>query len=144
MAGVHMLIGAGEAVITAFVLVAVGRLRPELLQAAPVPRPERYAEFVAYGLAIAVGLVLFVAPVASGWPDGLEKVAAALGFEARATAEGPMVAPFADYRIPALVGSPWTTAAAGLAGTLAAFFLSLVLTHLLVPRARPDASPTEL
>ena len=143
MAGVHMLIGAGEAIITAFVLVAVGRLRPELLQAPPVPRAERYAEFVAYGLAIAAGLTLFVAPVASGWPDGLEKVAADLGFEARAAAEGAVTVPFGDYRIPAFGNSPWSTAAAGLAGTLAAFALSLALTRVLVPTARHPASPPD-
>ena len=144
MAGVHMLIGAGEAVITAFVLVAVGRLRPELLQAAPVPRAERYAEFAAYGLAIAAGLTLFVAPVASGWPDGLERVAAHLGFEARATEPRSLTVPFSDYRIPAFGGSPWATAAAGLAGTLAAFALSLVLTRALVPGTRHEAAPPDL
>jgi cobalt/nickel transport system permease protein len=143
MAGVHMLIGAGEAVITAFVLVAVGRLRPELLQAAPVPRAQRYAEFAAYGLAIAVGLTLFVAPVASGWPDGLEKIAAQLGFEARATQSGPLSVPFGDYRIPALGASPWSTAVAGLAGTLAAFVLALVLTRMLVPGTGREASPPD-
>jgi cobalt/nickel transport system permease protein len=143
MAGVHMLIGAGEAVITAFVLVAVGRLRPELLQAAPVPRAARYAEFAAYGLAIAAGLTLFVAPVASGWPDGLEKVAAELGFEARATQARPLSVPFGDYSIPAFGASPWSTAVAGLAGTLVAFALALVLTRMLVPGTGREAAPPD-
>ena len=134
MAGVHMLIGAGEAVITALVLVAVARLRPELLQRAPAPWVQRYGEFAAYGVLIALGLTVFVAPVASSMPDGLEKVAAFLGFEARAAIHPVISVPFTDYRIPALGASPQATAAAGCVGTLAAFGLAALLSRTLVPR----------
>ena len=41
MAGVHMLIGVGEGLITALVLVAVGRARPELLAPAARSTPRR-------------------------------------------------------------------------------------------------------
>jgi len=84
-----------------------------------------------------------VAPVASNWPDGLERVAGKLGFEARAVS--PLLhSPFGEYRIPALGRSGWSTALAGFVGTLAAFVLSLLLVRALVPPSRsgptaPDA-----
>lgn len=134
MAGVHMLIGAGEAVITALVLVAVGRLRPELLQHAPSTWGQRYTEFAAYGVLIALGLTVFVAPFASALPDGLEKVALALGFEARAAIQPVLSVPFADYKIPMLGASPRATAAAGCIGTVVAFALAALLARTLVPR----------
>jgi nucleoid DNA-binding protein len=57
-------------------VAAVAGVRPELLQEPPAAaRAPRYAAVAAYGLLIALGLVLFVAPVASGLPDGLARVA---------------------------------------------------------------------
>ncbi len=139
MAGVHMLIGLGEAAITAMVVAAVARARPELLSEvhAPYRRP-RTGLFVAQGLVVALGLALFVAPFASGWPDGLERVALQLGFEHRAGA--PVPAPLADYGF-AGITSPAATAVAGAVGTLAAFALAALLALLLAPRrADPPAA----
>ena len=52
MAGVHMLIGVGEAAITALVLVAVGQAHPELLYAPGRSAEERtgYRTLTGYGL----------------------------------------------------------------------------------------------
>jgi cobalt/nickel transport system permease protein len=144
MAGVHMAIGAGEAIITALVLVAVGRLRRELLVPAPATPARRYGEFAVYGMLIALGLALFVAPVASSWPDGLEKVAAALGFESRAATSPVLSVPFADYRIPLFGTSPRATAAAGCIGTVAAFALAAALARTLVPREPRRAAHPEV
>lgn len=144
MAGVHLLIGAGEAVITALVLVAVARLRPELLERGPAGWGQRTTEFVAYGALVALGLTIFVAPFASPLPDGLERVAAVLGFEARAAIQPVLSAPFADYRIPALGASPRATAAAGCIGTLVAFTLAAILARTLVPREPRRAANSDL
>ena len=85
MAGVHMLIGIGEACVTALVIVAVANLRPDLVdEAIHPPLSQRYGEVILFGLLISLGLVLFVAPFACPWPDGLEKIAATLGFEHKA------------------------------------------------------------
>jgi cobalt/nickel transport system permease protein len=140
MAGVHMLIGLGEAAITAMVVAAVARARPELLPGNAGPRARTGpAVLVAQGLAVALGLVLFVAPFASGWPDGLERVAERLGFAHRAR-EPLLAAPLPDYGLPGL-GSPLAaTVVAGALGTLAAFVLAWALAFLLAPR-RPRAGP---
>jgi cobalt/nickel transport system permease protein len=133
MAGVHMLIGIGEAAITTLVIAAVEVARPELLResAAPKGRP-RYAELAAYGLLVSLGLAVFVAPFASGWPDGLERVAAALGFEAAARA--PLfAAPLPEYVVPGLGSAVSSTVIAGSVGTLLAFGLAYLLARFLTP-----------
>jgi cobalt/nickel transport system permease protein len=135
MAGVHMVIGAGEAVITTLVLAGIARLRPELLDGAAARAP-RYADLAAYGLLVSVGLVCFVAPFASGWPDGLAKVAAALGFAHRAVAP-TLPAPLAGYAFPGF-GRTSSIVVAGAVGTLLAFVLAYILARMLAP-ARPAA-----
>ncbi len=133
MGGVHMFIGLGEAVITTLVVAAVARARPELLlePAGPGPRP-RLGELAARGLLVALALALFVAPFASRWPDGLERVAATLGFEHRA-APPVLASPLRDYRFPGIGSAALATGIAGGAGTLVAFVLAWLLATLLTP-----------
>jgi cobalt/nickel transport system permease protein len=140
MAGVHMLIGLGEAAITTMVVAAVARTRPELLDEAAGPRPRgRPLLFAAQGLGVALGLVLFVAPFASGWPDGLDRIAGRLGFEHRAVT-GAVPAPLAGYGVAGIASPAAATVLAGTAGTLAAFALAWLLAVLLAPR-RVGGSP---
>jgi cobalt/nickel transport system permease protein len=127
MAGVHMLIGLGEAAITALVLAAVARLRPELMRD-DAPAAGVVAAAV-QGLVVALGLAIFVAPFACAWPDGLEKVAARLGFESAAVSARIVSAPMRDYAFPGFHRIGPSTAAAGAAGTLAAFVLSYLLAR---------------
>lgn len=132
MTNVHMLIGLGEGLITALVLVAIARVRPELVEdAARSTVGENYAELVGFGLLLAVGLVVFGAPVASPWPDGLGKVAAALGFEHHA--RSLVGAPVPGYQIPGIGSVVWATVLAGVAGTVVVFGLGWLLARLLVP-----------
>jgi cobalt/nickel transport system permease protein len=161
MAGVHMLIGLGEGLISALVFLAIRRARPDLVGAEPPdgsrPDPQSAArlpagpalvaasipgiggagdpihggDVVRYGLLAALGLAVFVAPFACPWPDGLERVAERLGFEARARpAPVPVLA--ADYQVPGLHWAAGATALAGAAGTLAVFGLALLLGRWLV------------
>jgi len=136
MAGVHALIGLGEAAISALVLVAIARTRPDLL-AAPADNtaPVRLREFVVYGLLVSLGMALFVAPFACRLPDGLATVAGRLGFETKALA--PILpAPAPDYQIPGLA-SPWlATAAAGVVGALVVFALAIWFSRLMVRERR--------
>jgi cobalt/nickel transport system permease protein len=133
MAGVHMLIGLGEGAITTLVVAAVARVRPELLAQAAVdtPRPS-YRRFAVYGLLVALGLALFISPLASSWPDGLEKVAQRLGFEEKA-APPSLASPLPDYAVPGLSSPVITTVVAGITGTLAAFLAAYLLARLLTP-----------
>ena len=134
MAGVHMLIGIGEGAITALVLLAIARARPELVERNDdAPQP---AATIGYGLLVALGLALFVSPFACEWPDGLEKIAAKLGFEHQAVTTPLLAAPFPDYKLPWLGESGWVTAVIGAVGTLVAFTLAWMLARLLVPKAR--------
>ena len=132
MAGVHMLIGVGEGMITALVLVAIGRVRPELIEVDSAMEPQRsYGTLVVYGVLIALGLALFASPFASSWPDGLDKMAVALGFKAKAGVIMP--APIPDYEMPGVHGSALATSIAGAIGTVAAFGLAWLLARVLVP-----------
>jgi cobalt/nickel transport system permease protein len=140
MAGVHMLIGVGEGVITTLVVAAVARVRPELLFEGAADRERGgYRQFAIYGLLVALGLALFVSPFASGWPDGLERVAERLGFEHRA-APAALASPLADYAVPGLSSPAVSTVVAGVAGTLAAFALAYVLARLLTPSRRATSA----
>ncbi|HUL54406.1 MAG TPA: energy-coupling factor ABC transporter permease [Opitutaceae bacterium] len=134
MTGIHMLIAFGEAVITTLVVAAVARARPELLApSGEIPARPRYAELAAYGVLVSLGLVAFVAPFASNWPDGLEKVATMLGFAQRAAATPILVAPWPAYTIPGFKSATSSTILAGGVGTLVAFILAYVLARGLTP-----------
>ena len=134
MTGIHMLIGLGEGVISALVFLAVVRARPELVaEAGETARQSRIGGVVGLGLVLSVGLAMFVAPFACPWPDGLEKVAARLGFEHRGGAV--LWAPLADYALPGCKSPMVATAVAGAVGALVVFGMALLLSRVLVPRS---------
>ncbi|GAA2951237.1 energy-coupling factor ABC transporter permease [Kitasatospora cinereorecta] len=122
MVGVHVLIGIGEAAITALTVGAVIAVRPDLVHgalglaaplrlrvdgelvdapaAAPAPAAPRPTRTVwATGLAAALVLAGFVSFYASGDPDGLEKVAADQGIDEKAREHGTAGSPLADYGV---------------------------------------------
>jgi cobalt/nickel transport system permease protein len=133
MAGVHMLIGLGEGLATALIVVAVMRHRPTLIRGlAPEAAPGRVG-VVIYGALIAVGLAVFVAPHASSLPDGLEAVAQKLGFEDRA-ASSAIPSPIPDYHVPLIDSPASATAVAGAIGTVIALFGAYGLACVLTPR----------
>jgi cobalt/nickel transport system permease protein len=135
MVGVHMLIGIGEGLISALVLLAVLRTRPDLVLQDGQGPAASVRGLVGYGLVVALGLALFVAPFACPWPDGLEAVAARLGFGHRALSQ-LLPAPAPDYLAPGVRSRVLATAIAGAAGALVAFGLALGLSRFLV-RERP-------
>lgn len=131
MLGIHSLIGIGEGLITALVILAIARARPELLENGN-PLAQRGAgwEFLAFGLVIALGLAVFVSPYACGWPDGLDKVAEHFGFETRATTLIHTWIP--DYQMPGITSEGICTALAGAIGTLIMFGLACAIGRALV------------
>jgi len=78
------------------------------------------ASFSRYALLVALGVAVFVAPFACGRPDGLEFVAARLGFEHKAVARA-VAAPAAGYRVPGMHWAAGATAIAGAAGAVVVF-----------------------
>ena len=144
MAGVHMLIGIGEGLIGALVFVAIQRMRPDLVGDVSEPeQPGLWSEFARYGLLAVVGLALFVAPFACSWPDGLERVAAQLGFERKA-ARPVLVAPASDYRVPGVRWAAGATALAGAVGVVVVFGLAVLLARSLVREDEGKREPAKV
>ncbi|MFC9942391.1 energy-coupling factor ABC transporter permease [Streptomyces pratensis] len=124
MVGVHVLIGVGEAAITALTVGAVIAVRPDLVHGArglaaplklrvggelvdapaatpsPAPAAARSTRKVwATGLAAALVLAGVVSFYASANPDGLEKVAADKGIDEKVQEHGAADSPLADYGV---------------------------------------------
>jgi len=136
MAGIHALIGIGEAAITCMVLGAIKIARPDLLTPATAAgEPRGVGGMVVYGIVAATGLVLFVSPFASRWPDGLEMVASHLGFSQKALQNLPMPQPLADYSFPGVGSAGIATIAAGTLGVATILLLMAVLARMLKRRS---------
>ncbi|BFO22270.1 energy-coupling factor ABC transporter permease [Streptomyces sp. KM77-8] len=123
MVGVHVLIGIGEAVITALTVGAVVAVRPDLVYGArglqrklrlrvngelvdapgtpePVPAAARSRRKVwITGLVTSLVLAGFVSFYASANPDGLEKVATDQGMDEKAEEHAISGSPLADYGV---------------------------------------------
>ncbi|MEV6422883.1 energy-coupling factor ABC transporter permease [Streptomyces sp. NPDC051662] len=123
MVGVHVLIGIGEAAITALTVGAVIAVRPDLVYGArglsaplklrvggelvdaapasgPLPVAARSTRKVwATGLVTALVLAGFVSFYASASPDGLEKVAADQGIDRKTEPHHTADSPLADYGV---------------------------------------------
>jgi cobalt/nickel transport system permease protein len=135
MAGVHALIGIGEGLITVGALALVTATRPDLVEAERAPAPAGM-RWVWGGLAIAIVLALF-SPLASPYPDGLERVAENLGFIERA--QGPLYEVIPDYVFPGISNEALATIAAGVVGTLIVYGIAVGLAALLRRRERAAA-----
>ncbi len=114
MLGVHVLIGLGEALITAGALAFIRQARPDLLDAAR-PVEARGSTWMAIGLVIALA-VAFASPLASSSPDGLERVAQDKAFMDEVESAPFTILP--DYTIPGISDKALTTIAAGVIGVL--------------------------
>jgi len=90
-------------------------------------RNARITAFLLAGLAVALGLALFLSPFASSLPDGLERVAEDHGFLALGEDGAFAYAPFPDYALSGVRSPIWSTGIAGAVGTLAVFGLALLL-----------------
>ncbi|MEV0965338.1 energy-coupling factor ABC transporter permease [Streptomyces sp. NPDC049910] len=121
MTGVHILIGVGEAVITALTVGTVLAVRPDLVHGArglsaplklrvdgelvdaspdtpPTPAASPRPVLLA-GLVISLVLAGFVSFYASADPDGLERVAADKGIDTKVEDHAAAESPLADYGI---------------------------------------------
>jgi len=137
MAGVHMLTGLGEAAITMLIVAAIGKARPELVtDIDDSTRQGGRSATLIYGAIIVIGMFLLVAPHASPLPDGLEKVAASLGFEHKTFSSPVVSSPLKGYQIPGIQSSSTATIAAGAVGAIAVFAFSFLLARVLVPRRK--------
>jgi len=90
---------------------------------------------IATGIVLALLLAFFISPLASPWPDGLEKVAEDYGFAGKGEEGSVMGALFPDYRIPALANEWLSRSFAGILGT-SAIFVIVCGVGLLLKRRR--------
>lgn len=81
------------------------------------------------GLGISLLVAAFLSPLASSFPDGLERVAEDTGFLEKA--QSLTGAPMPDYLFPGVAAPGPATALAGIAGVLATFLLVWGLARLL-------------
>ncbi|MER8233709.1 energy-coupling factor ABC transporter permease [Streptomyces sp. NPDC094049] len=140
MVGVHVLIGIGEAVITTLTVGAVIAVRPDLVHGArgltaplrlrvggelidapaPAPAPAAPArspkKLWAAGVVTALVLAGFVSFYASASPDGLEKVAADKGIDAKAEEHATADSPLADYGVKGIEAPRLSGGLAGVIG----------------------------
>lgn len=142
MVGVHVLIGIGEAAITALTVGAVIAVRPDLVYgarglsaplklrvggelvdaapAAPAPVAARSARSTrtvwATGLVTALVLAGFVSFYASASPDGLEKVAADHGIDKKTEEHAVADSPLADYGVKDITDARISGGLAGVIG----------------------------
>jgi cobalt/nickel transport system permease protein len=127
MAGVHALIGIGEALITVAALAFVSQTRPDLLDFGRSTVGSRSASWIWVGLVLALGLAA-LSPLASGSPDGLEWVAGEQGFLARGL--DPVFEILPDYTVPVIENEAVTTIVAGAIGTLIVFGVTYAVARL--------------
>lgn len=138
MVSVHMVIGLGEGLISALAFAAIARTRPEIVaERTPASGGTFPGGVLRYGVLVALGLSVFVAPFASPWPDGLESLAAKLGFDGHG-ASAIVHAPAAGYRLPGIHSAAGATALAGALGTLVVLVLALALGRALVRKPVKD------
>ncbi|MGB8940483.1 MAG: energy-coupling factor ABC transporter permease [Streptomyces sp.] len=140
MVGVHVLIGIGEAAITALTVGAVIAVRPDLVYGArgltqklklrvggelvdvpaaeapaPVAAPSHRKVWIA-GLVASLVLAGFVSFYASADPDGLEKVAHDKGIDKKAEEHASSDSPLADYGVKDITDARISGGLAGVIG----------------------------
>lgn len=137
MGGVHALIGIGEGLLTVFALTFITTTRPDLVTAEQAPG-KASARWVWIGLVLALALTL-LAPFASPYVDGLERVAEDLGFSGQAQAAPFELLP--NYTLPFLGESGLSTILAGVIGVLVVFVAVWIVARLVRGgRAAPSSS----
>lgn len=125
MVGIHALIGIGEGLITVGALAFVALVRRDLLE--PSSRRAGSLRWALAGLVLALAVTL-LAPLASAYPDGLERVAEDLGFVALAREAPYTIIP--DYVLPGIPNEAIATIVAGVLGTLIVAAVALGLARL--------------
>jgi cobalt/nickel transport system permease protein len=114
MLGVHLLIGIGEALITVAALAFIEQTRPDLLTA-DMTTTQGGRGWIVAGILVSL-LAVLISPLASGNPDGLERVADDLGFLNLGLDAPYQILP--DYTIPLLGETAISTILAGVVGAL--------------------------
>ena len=128
---VHALIGLGEAVITVAALSFVLQTRPDLL-GENSESAKGSKGWIISGIVISL-IVLFLSPLASTNPDGLNRVAADLGFIRSAQSNA---GPLAGYKITFLADASVSKIAAGAIGVIVVLALAILAGRTLRKKSK--------
>ncbi|MCX4666633.1 energy-coupling factor ABC transporter permease [Streptomyces sp. NBC_01381] len=163
MIGVHVLIGIGEAAITALTVGAVIAVRPDLVYGArgltqklklrvggelvdaepaavPVAARSHRKVWIA-GLVTSLVLAGFVSFYASADPDGLEKVAADKGIDKKTEEHATAESPLADYGVKDITDARLSGGLAGVIGVGATVVAGSAVFWTLRRRRTSDTDP---
>ncbi|MFD5628635.1 MULTISPECIES: energy-coupling factor ABC transporter permease [unclassified Streptomyces] len=168
MVGVHILIGIGEAAITALTVGAVIAVRPDLVYGArgltprlklrvggelvdapaaePVPVAARVSHRKVWIAGLVTSLVLagFVSFYASANPDGLEKVATDKGIDKKAEEHATADSPLADYGVKDIDNTRLSGGLAGVIGVGVTVVAGTGIFWAVRRRRTAEASPTQV
>ncbi len=97
----------------------------------------RTRTFIAGGLALTVVVAALLSLLASGEPDGLERIAIDKGFEETA-ADPALDSPLADYAVEGVDNQGVSTALAGIIGVAITLGLTVGVLKIVQWRRRPD------
>ena len=130
MTGVHAIIGIGEGAITIAALGLISGVSVDVFYGVQTveERKVQRRPILWILLAVSMSVAVFIAPFASEFPDGLEKVAESLGFLERGTSK--VTSPLPDYQIPGLSGGI-STSMVGVVGVLATFGLAYMIIKIM-------------
>lgn len=121
----HAIIGIGEGVATTVIVTSTARVRPDLLNAKI--KPDLRLAYVGITASLLIAGVL--SPFASGFPDGLERVARDLGFSDSAAAGMKTV--MTDYAAPGVAHEGVSTAIAGVFGVIVVLAVVYIFSAVL-------------
>lgn len=115
MGSIHALIGIGEGLITFAALTFIATTKKEMLEQTEEKSKSIDRSILIGGIVIALLLAVF-SPLASAYPDGLEKVAEDLGFLSKG--QGPLYNIIPDYAFPGIQDEKLATIVAGVLGVV--------------------------
>lgn len=136
MLGIHALIGIGEAIITIAAVGFIEKTRPDLLLHSEKTSTSSRVWIIA-GITISL-LTILISPLASGDPDGLERIAEDIGFLDSGVSSPYSILP--DYTLPFLGDLGISTIVAGLVGAFVVFFILFLLGRILIKKANREFS----
>ncbi len=99
--------------------------------------------FSVLGLGVALAFAIFVSPLASSEPDGLERVAIDQGFEGQASSHAMAGGPLADYSMAGVDNAWLSTGLSGVIGVVLCFLIGAALVlaiRAIRSRRRSDTS----
>jgi cobalt/nickel transport system permease protein len=125
MGSIHALIGIGEGLITLAALMFIATTKKEMLEQSE--KTKSIDKSILIGGIIVALLLAVLSPLASSYPDGLEKVAEDLGFLSKG--QGPLYNIIPDYVFPGIHDEKLATIIAGVLGVLLIASVALFTYH---------------